>query len=164
MSSGHGISREQTTFGWSQGIGACCRTRLDEPSQRLPQGFDERRFHVAQNKNHAGAVVGVGPRRKPQRRVKHMLDPLDDDRPRGIVAECHYTLDAQEPGSVRLAQQFEEEIESGRRQRRLVAHAEGANAGVVSVDVVFFGFAFVRVVVDVGGMLIRSARRESFSV
>ncbi len=96
-----------------------------------------------------------------------MLDALDDDRPRGIVAERDNTLDAQEPRPVRVAQQFEEEIESGRRQRRLVAHAEGANAGVVPVDVVFFGFAlaavFVRVV-DVGGMLIRSARRKSFRV
>ena len=128
-------------MGWSQGIGACCRAGLDEPSQRLPQDFDERRFHVAQDKNHAGAVIGIRPGRKPQRRVKHVLDPLDDDRPRGIVAECHYTLDAQEPGSVRLAQQFEEEIESSRRQRRLMADAEGADAGVMPVDVVFFGFA-----------------------
>jgi hypothetical protein len=42
---------------------------------------------------------------------------------------------------VRLAQQFEEEIESSRRQRRLMADAEGADAGVMPVDVVFFGFA-----------------------
>ena len=73
-----------------------------------------------------------------------MLDALDDDRPRG-----------KEPRPVRLGQQFEEEIESGRRQRRLVAHAEGANAGVVPVDVVFFTFALaavsVRVAGDVGG-------------
>src|SRR5580704_178479 len=100
--------------------------------------------------------------------MKHMLDALDDHRPRGIVAERHDTLDAQKLGSVRLSQQFEEEIKSGRRQRRLMAHAEGANAGVVPVDVVFFGFAlaavYVRVVEDVVGMLIRSARRKSFSV
>jgi hypothetical protein len=44
-----------------------------------------------------------------------------DAGPRGIVAERHNTLDAQEPGSVRLAQQFEEEVESDRRQRSLVA-------------------------------------------
>src|ERR1700730_17230850 len=108
------MSSEETTFGWSQGIAACCRTRLDESSQRLPQGFDERRSQVAQNKNHAGAVIAVRPGWKPQLRVKHMLDALDDDWPRGIVAERHDTLDAQEPGPVRLAQQFEEEIESGR--------------------------------------------------
>ena len=32
-------------------------------------------------------------------------------------------------------------VETGRRQRRLVAHAEGANAGGVPIDVVFFAFA-----------------------
>ena len=69
---------------------------------------------------------------------------------------------------MRLWQQFEEEIESGRRQRRLVAHAEGANAGVVPVDVVLFTFALaavsVRVAGDVVGMVIRCARRKSFRV
>jgi hypothetical protein len=69
---------------------------------------------------------------------------------------------------VRLEEQFEEEIESGRRQRRLVAHAEGANAGVVPVDVVCFAFALaavsVRVAGKVVGMVIRSARCESFRV
>ena len=42
-------------------------------------------------------LIGVRPGRKPQCRVKHMLDALDDDRPRGIVAERHDTLDPQEP-------------------------------------------------------------------
>jgi hypothetical protein len=41
ISSGRGISSEQTAFGWSQGIGACCRAGLDELSQGVPQGFDE---------------------------------------------------------------------------------------------------------------------------
>lgn len=100
--------------------------------------------------------------------MKHMLDALDDDRPRGIVAERHDTLDAQEPGPVRLSQHLNEQIESSRRQRRLVAHAEGANAGVVPVNVVFFAFALaavsVRVAVDVDGKVMRSPRCKSFRV
>ncbi len=66
-----------------------------------------------------------------------------------------------------LRSKFEEEIESGRRQRRRVAHAQGANAGVVPVDVGFFALAAVsvRVARDVGGMMvIRRARREGFRV
>jgi hypothetical protein len=41
-------------------------------------------------------VIATGPGRKPQRRMKHMLDALDYDRPRWIVGHRHDPLDAQD--------------------------------------------------------------------
>ncbi len=74
---------------------------------------------------------------------------------KGSSANATIPLTRKSLGPCALAQQFEEEIESGRQQRHLVADAEGANAGIVPVDVL-----------DVGGMLmvVPIIRRESFRI
>lgn len=80
-------------------------------------------------------MVGVGPGRQPHRRMKDVLHAVDYDGPRRIVGEGDDPLDAKQAWPMRAAQQLEKQIEGGGGNRRLGAHAEGADAGVMPVDV-----------------------------
>ena len=91
-----------------------------------------------------------------------MLDAVDDDRAARIVGQSHDPLDAQESWDRARRATIEKYVERGRWQRRLVTDAEGANAGIVPVDIVFFVFVLPAIAVN-GAHGAPAAKASAFS-
>ena len=130
---------------WPLGRGNRATGRRSRPAT----AFNEVLLHVAQNENDPCRVIAIRPSRQPQRRMKDMLNALDDDRPRRIVGQRHDPLDAQEIGTVRAGAAAPGKDRAPRRHRHLVADAKGADAGVVTVDVQISAAARVMVAMAV---------------
>lgn len=66
-------------------------------------------------------MVGIWPSIEAMRRVKDMLDAMDDKRPVGRIGERDNTFDAQKIRTMRLPQKIEKQAPAVRIERTLVA-------------------------------------------
>ena len=92
--------------------------------------------------------------------MEDVLDAVDHDRAFGVVGEPDEALDPQELRSVGGAQEVEEHVEGAARHRLVARQREGADAGVVPVDVVMMaGVMPMMLLMHVGGVVRTPLRR-----
>ena len=65
-----------------------------------------------------------------------MLHAVNDNWRIGAVVERDNSFNAQQIRAVQAAQQFEKNIKSLRGHRNIAAQAEGANVGIVAINIV----------------------------
>ena len=94
------------------------------------------RAQVLNDENNPRLMVGVGPGVKARRRMENVLDPVNDQGPARVVRERDDSLDAEQAGPVRVAQDFEEKIAGRGRYRGFAGQAKCANRFAVAIDVV----------------------------
>ena len=100
----------------------------------------------------------LGQRGQDRGHVDHVLDAVDHHRVLGILGQRHEALHPQELGARLRAQEVEEHVEGALADRRVARQAEGADAGVVPVDVVMVVAVTVPVTWCWCAWLSRSAR------
>jgi hypothetical protein len=111
------------------GSGSCA----DEGVEQAAHGGG---IEVARDQDDAGAPIAVGPARQLDRGMEDVLHAVNDHGAIRRLCELHDALETKETGSVHRAQEIEEHVEHGGRNRGLARKRERANALVVTIDIV----------------------------
>ena len=84
--------------------GAALKECVEQPRHRLGR-------EVAGDHDDPGALVSIGPALEPDRRMHHVLDPMDHQGTVRFLGDLHNALEAQDIGTAMLGERFEKERE-----------------------------------------------------
>ena len=92
-------------------------------------------FEIFDDADDARPVVVVRPAVQAVWRVEDMLHAVNDHRTRRIVRKRNDAFHAQQARAMRLTENIEKYVESGRRQGRVAGDAEGADVVVMTIAI-----------------------------